>query len=288
MLRRSKPLRRARRRPPRPRAGRPRPATADRRPRPRWRGSPGSGRRRPAASKASGWPAAGAPASSRARRAVGVVGEVVAPVGAGERGSGRRRRGRGWRGRSRRCAGCRRGRARSGASRSGGSTRLRIAGAESWTPFEAKTPTSTREVTTGLSSEMRKGSCQSRVIVALAPSAEGVDRAPSPGRPGAGASGSRAAGRSGRGSPAAETVIVRVAALRAPDAGDGAGGVEELLGEALAEEVDALGAEVLLDARRCGPAGGMASGSIDLARLTMRAGLIVSPSKAAGWAAPLR
>ena len=44
---------------------------------------------------------------------------------------------------------------------------------------------------------------------------------------------------------AAETVIVRVAALRAPDAGDRAGRVEELLGEALAEVVDALGAELL-------------------------------------------
>ena len=65
------------------------------------------------------------------------------------------------------------------------------------------------------------------------------------------------------------------------------GRVEELLGEALAEVVDALGAEVLrVTAMRT--SGGMASGLIDWARLTMRAGLIVQPSKAAGWASPLR
>ena len=71
---------------------------------------------------------------------------------------------------------------------------------------------STRDVVTGLSSEMTKGSCQPRVIVALVPSAEGsiVTLSGSPwsrrqwnssGRP----FGSRVS--------AAETVIVRVAAF---------------------------------------------------------------------------
>ena len=133
---------------------------------------------------------------------------------------------------------------------------MRIAGALSWTPFEAKTPMSTREVVIGLSSEIGEG-----VVPvegdrrALVPSAEGLiahlvrvalEEAPVEGerRP----FGSRVS--------AAETVIVRGRGLRAPDAGDGAGRVEELLGEALAEVVDALGAEVLRGDARCGPRAG--------------------------------
>ena len=226
-------------------------ATAGRRP-DGAAGFAGSGRRRPSAAKLFGrcpvrrrdpGPAERAcrPRRRRRRRA----------SRRGGRAAGRRRRGSGRRGRSRRCAGRRPARARSAASRrgEGPAEDRRRAVVDAVVGEDA-------DVDAGGGDRVllgdRKGSCQSRVIRARAPSVERLDRT---------LSGSPCSRRQLKASgrpfasrvSSAERVIVRVAGLRAPDPRDAPGVSKSCSERPSPKIVDALGAEVLLDHARCGP-----------------------------------